>query len=936
MDSRSPRRPLGRILRWLAVLVVMLALTVAVALAVLPSVAGRMIEDALAGAGFPEARVHGVRLIWLGLRVDRIDLSADGGTSLNTIAAYGNPRGLLAARLDDLSIGSIALDARIDDEAGLAIAGFAPGDIAPGPPMTALPVDRIAIKAVKVDLGPPDAALRLRMKELLLEPTTGGLRLRTRLDLAHADGALEATLDGVAALPLALPGSDARFGLEIAAARWGAVSLSEGRFDARLSGGALDWSLVAAGAAGLMADVEGHVAIAEEKLRLSGNLDYRGMTLRQLDIEGRRAGDTITVALVSGKGSDVALDMSAAYDAARAQGSLRGDAVISDLAALAPLAGDNTLRGRLRLMPDLSLAWTAGKSVSASGTLRLAATDLETGATQLDSEISLASAGRQAPLLAYGFDAAWRLSADIGVRLNARTGAARVESLTLAGPFELGGDGASVRLHAPECLTLAIDRVETAAGVGEGVSLPCLRQREGQPLVEHDPAAGATRLALQIPESPIAGNLLANGRDLGLTGRWPTVNLSARHGADGDIDADIALEGGRIASADSPFRLSGVTGDIAIERGAVTEARLSLGDIRSTASPRLFAPLTLDIEAQAGEAPYALDYTAFLSDALGSVVIRAQGTAAPASGHADLTLFPVRFVSGALEIGDISPLLAETVNALEGEIGATGALAWERGTLTRQTARVTLEDISLVAGGVALAGLDTDIRLSGLSPPITSEPQVLRLKAVTSPLPLSDGRLRFEILGNKLSVEAADFILAEGRVHAGPFILDLSDPRKTELILQADGVRLEELFRLADVEGLSGDGVLSGRLPLRMNADGADVEDGLLKTTAPGVLRYSPETPPDFLKGDDMRTKMLRQALANFHYDALSLHIDGGMSGAQTIRLEATGRNPDFMEGHPVELTFNLQGALLSTVRSAAILSRGDALRQLGGGPDRE
>jgi len=45
MDSRSPRRPLGRILRWLAVLVVMLALTVAVALAVLPSVAGRMIEE---------------------------------------------------------------------------------------------------------------------------------------------------------------------------------------------------------------------------------------------------------------------------------------------------------------------------------------------------------------------------------------------------------------------------------------------------------------------------------------------------------------------------------------------------------------------------------------------------------------------------------------------------------------------------------------------------------------------------------------------------------------------------------------------------------------------------------------------------------------------------------------------------------------------------
>lgn len=919
----------------LAIIAAVLGLAIAGAARVLPPLAADMIEDALADAGFPEAQLHGVHLIWTGLGIDRIDLSADAEAVLNDVVARGDLEGLLAGRLNSLSVGVVVLAAHLD-ESGLTIAGYAPGDTAPAPPITELPVDRIAIGTVEVDVDLTGDSVRLTMSDLSVMATDDGLRLHTRLDLVHANGRLNGRLEGAAMLPLALPDSDIRLGLEIAEAHWGAESLSAGRFEAHLSGGELDWSLEAAGAAGLMAQLQGKAGLDAGDMRLSGDLGYRGLTVRDLDIEGQRRDGALSLTLVSGADSDIALDMTAAFDPAQGRGSLRGDAVIKELAAFAPLLGDMPLSGRLRVSPDLTLTGTAGGPVSASGVLKLAIMELTTGAIEADAEIDLSSAGMDVPLLQYASGDDWRLSADVRAVVNARSSSAQIESLILAGPLDIAGKGDAIRMTAPDCLTLDMERIKAGGVAFAGLSLPCLQQDDSQPLARHDPANGVTQISLQMPETAISGDLSVNDRKLGLTGRWPALDLSLRHAADGNITATLALDGGAVAAADVPLRLSRLTGDIVMERGALKRAELSLGRLVSTAKPALFTPLTLDIEAQAGDSAGEVAYTAFLSDTLGSAVIRAEGRAGFKNGSADLTLFPVRFVAGGLEIGDLSPMLAEIVTALEGEIGTSATLAWAGDTLTEQAARVTLDTIAVAAGGIALAGLNADFRLSGLAPLATPEPQTLYLDAVTAPLPLSDGRLRIDIAGERLAVEEVTFNLAGGRVHAAPFIVDLSDLRNIALTLQAEDVRLDGLFRLADIDGLSGEGRLEGRLPLRLDADGAHVEDGLLATTEPGVLRYSPETLPDFLKGDDMRTKMLRQALANFRYDALSLRIDGGTTGAQTIRLEATGRNPDFMEGHPVELAFNLQGALLNTVRSAAILSRGDALRSLGGSPDRE
>jgi hypothetical protein len=122
---------------------------------------------------------------------------------------------------------------------------------------------------------------------------------------------------------------------------------------------------------------------------------------------------------------------------------------------------------------------------------------------------------------------------------------------------------------------------------------------------------------------------------------------------------------------------------------------------------------------------------------------------------------------------------------------------------------------------------------------------------------------------------------------------------------------------------------LTGRLPLQYKDGTVQITDGFLKASENGVMHYAPNDLPDFLRGDDLRSQMLRQALRNFHYDHLNLGINGDLAGQQSLNLEARGANPDFLDGHPIELNFNLQGALMSAIDSAMGAGRASNLENL-------
>jgi hypothetical protein len=213
------------------------------------------------------------------------------------------------------------------------------------------------------------------------------------------------------------------------------------------------------------------------------------------------------------------------------------------------------------------------------------------------------------------------------------------------------------------------------------------------------------------------------------------------------------------------------------------------------------------------------------------------------------------------------------------------------------------------------SGINAALKADRLSPLHLPAGQAVSIGLMDAGVPLTDGEIRFGVQHNKLSVTKAEWSWAGGMLRAAPFEAEMNDRSET-IVLEAKNVDLKQLLALAAIDGLSASGTLEGSLPVHISPDAASIEAGRLETTGPGILRYDPGSPPAFLAGDPgSSTDMLLQALTDFHYDSLSLSVDGEAGGEMTLSFAIRGSNPTFFDGYPVALNLNVGGALDTILR---------------------
>ena len=129
---------------------------------------------------------------------------------------------------------------------------------------------------------------------------------------------------------------------------------------------------------------------------------------------------------------------------------------------------------------------------------------------------------------------------------------------------------------------------------------------------------------------------------------------------------------------------------------------------------------------------------------------------------------------------------------------------------------------------------------------------------------------------------------------------------------------LDHVLAMVAVDGLEASGTVSGRLPVRIATDSVHLDGGLLEADAPGTLRYDPENPPGFLKGEEgSPTALLMGALTDFRYDTLSATVDGQAGGELAVGIAIRGSNPAFYDGYPVALNLKVSGALDRILRQS-------------------
>jgi hypothetical protein len=156
--------------------------------------------------------------------------------------------------------------------------------------------------------------------------------------------------------------------------------------------------------------------------------------------------------------------------------------------------------------------------------------------------------------------------------------------------------------------------------------------------------------------------------------------------------------------------------------------------------------------------------------------------------------------------------------------------------------------------------------------------------------------------------------LAEGRIRAAPFTIGSADMRFATT-LTAERLKLNEIFALAQLDGLTGEGTMHGTLPIKIAGTEAVIEHGELVSDGPGWVRYRPDQAPAALQAGGENVNLLLQALQNFRYKELRLTIDGRTDGDMDVGLHIAGANPDLYDGYPIEFNLNLEGALADVVR---------------------
>lgn len=228
----------------------------------------------------------------------------------------------------------------------------------------------------------------------------------------------------------------------------------------------------------------------------------------------------------------------------------------------------------------------------------------------------------------------------------------------------------------------------------------------------------------------------------------------------------------------------------------------------------------------------------------------------------------------------------------------------------KQTARgLATADVKME--GLEAVGIKSNFELTSLWPPVVKNGATLQATALQiGGLPLIGPRASFGFRNNRVNLQSASAGLFGGKVSLAPVQIAIPLRRVTGTA-HFEGLELAQVLQLAAVDGLGGDGTLSGSIPVTYDNAKITLGQAQLKATGSGQIYYRPAVPPSFLAAGGSGA-MLGQVFSDFQYSGLTIGLGGTLGDNLTLTARLEGRNPSFYNGHSVAFNLNLSGALES------------------------
>ncbi len=378
-------------------------------------------------------------------------------------------------------------------------------------------------------------------------------------------------------------------------------------------------------------------------------------------------------------------------------------------------------------------------------------------------------------------------------------------------------------------------------------------------------------------------------------------------------DAEVRIAEARVEAAGRAFTLGDVDATVTIDpTWQIHLRRASIGDL---GPPPSLPSLKLAGRASLDEPD--LRFTGTASAAGDRLVVDFDGThrVDTNAGGASLRLHRLDFQPGELQPQDLINGLGNDLSAVTGAIEADGSLRWGPGAKASDFT-VHVEDLSFGLKGVRVDGVDGKVVLDRAWPLRTPPDQILVARRIDVGAPMTDAVVRVRIDEQaRLAIEEARVDMLGGRFAVGPAIFDPTADRQRATV-RLTGLDMKTLLAIAAIDGATASGRVSGEIPLVVSRDGFSVAGAVLETDAPGVLRYAPAVPPPALQDGGEGVSLMLEALKNFHYDVVSLAVDGRSGDEWSVKLHVEGENPNFMDAYPFVFNLNLSGKLDEIIRT--------------------
>ena len=488
--------------------------------------------------------------------------------------------------------------------------------------------------------------------------------------------------------------------------------------------------------------------------------------------------------------------------------------------------------------------------------------------------------------------------------------------------IDVGPEGATAELTGDGVLSWSDARSALAFALPEAhrLQLTGLQARQSGAEISYEAEADPGEMSLRIddPDTPL--DLRAAFEPVQIAGRWSEaqgLELEARIPVRRLAVPQLELEAREVLAIETVRPAAGIA------RVSVTVAELH----QTGAEPAL-SPLALQGRLDHAGAP--LTFTAAGSTVTGIELFELQGRhdLGDGRGRAEVSLAEDLFGAAPQRLPELAPA-APDLAVTGGRVAAKAEIAWRDGEF-QGTGRLSLSEVGMKGPALTLEGLTGELAFTQLFPPRSKPGQSLTARRLDMGETLNDLSARFAVStqgpGQTLVI---DIERAEARSILGPLSVTggRAEPQsgRYRLPLHLTDLDLSRLSETAAIDGLAGEGHLSGLIPLEISESQLRIADASLANRGVGVLRFRSEAASRALAAGGEPVELMLKALEDFRYEELKLSANTSDGEELELFITMLGQNPAVLEGHPFRFNIRLASNLPQLVE---VLRQGSGLTQ--------